>query len=165
MILVADRFEDLELFYPYYRLLEEGFEVDVAAPSKGVVTGKYGYKFEVKMSIDEVDPDAYDGLVIPGGRAPERVRLVPKAIEIVKRLNEKGKPIAAICHGPQLLISAGVIKGRRVTCYPGIRDDVKLAGAEYVDEEVVVDGNIVTSRYPKDLPAFMREFVKLLKSK
>ncbi len=163
LILAANGVEDLELYYPYLRLLEEGVDVDVAAPEKGVIKCKYGYQFKVDLSINDVKPEEYDGLILPGGKAPERIRIYAKTIEIVKHFSNTGKPIGAICHGPQVLISAGIIKGRRVTCYIGIRDDVIVAGGKYEDKEVVVDGNIVTSRNPFDLPYFMREFIKLLK--
>ncbi len=164
LILAGMEFEDVELLYPLYRLKEEGFEVVIASYTKELV-GKKGYKVKVDLLLDEVKPEEYIALVIPGGRGPERLRAYArdKAIKIVKHFVENNKPIAAICHGPQLLISAGAVKGKKVTSYPGIRDDLEVAGAKWVDAEVVVDGNIVTARVPNDIPAWFREFIKLLK--
>jgi len=162
LIITYNDVEDVELLYPYFRLIEEGYEVHVASKSKGFIKGKHGYEIKVDITFDEVNPEEYIGLVIPGGRAPEKIRIIPRVIEIVKSFLRRNKPIAAICHGPQLLISANAVKGRRITSYIGIRDDVIAAGGIYEDKEVVVDGNIVTSRHPPDLPAFMREFLKLL---
>ena len=163
LFLSADGFEDLELIYPLHRIKEEGHEVYVASFQRGKITGKHGYSVNVDLSFDEVDPDEFDALVLPGGKAPEIVRLNEKAIAITKKMFEDGKPVASICHGPQILISAGVLKGRKGTSTITIRDDVINAGAEWVDTEVVVDGNWVSSRHPGDLYAWMREFVKLLK--
>ncbi|NJE04373.1 deglycase PfpI [Thermococcus sp. MV11] len=163
LFLSADEFEDLELIYPLHRLMEEGHEVYVASFKRGTITGKHGYSVEAKLAFDEVDPDEFDALVLPGGKAPERVRLNEKAIEITRKMFEAGKPVASICHGPQILISAGVLRGRKGTSTITIRDDVRNAGAEWVNEEVVVDGNWVSSRHPGDLHAWMREFVKLLR--
>ncbi len=162
LIITADYFEDIELFYPYYRLIEAGFETVIAAPEKGEVKGKLGYRAKAELSFEEVNPGDFDVLVIPGGRAPERVRLYEASLKIVKYFFEKNKPVATICHGPQVLISAGVVKGRRLTSYWGVKDDVIAAGGEWVDEAVVVDGNLVSSRYPPDIPFWMREFFRLL---
>jgi len=163
LFLSANEFEDVELIYPYHRLKEEGHEVYIASFEKGVITGKHGYSVKVDLTFDEVNPDEFDALVLPGGRAPERVRLNEKAVEIARKMFTEGKPVATICHGPQILISAGVLKGRKGTSYIGIRDDMINAGVEWIDREVVVDGNWVSSRHPGDLYAWMREFVKLLK--
>jgi len=160
--LTADGFEDLELIYPLHRIKEEGHEVYVASFQRGEITGKHGYSVDVDLTFDEVDPDEFDALVLPGGKAPEIVRLNEKAVEIARKMFEAGKPVASICHGPQILISAGVLRGRKGTSYVGIKDDMKNAGVEWVDEPVVVDGNWVSSRHPGDLYAWMREFVKLL---
>ena len=162
LILVENDFEDLELFYPLYRLREEGYVVEVASSSLDVRVGKKGYQVKPDLKYDDVVVEDYDALVIPGGKAPERIRINEKAVEIVRRFLELGKPVAAICHGPQLLISAGIVRGRRMTSWIGIRDDLIAAGAEYVDADVVVDGNIITSRMPDDLPAFCRELIKML---
>ena len=157
LILVASNVEDIEFFYPYYRLREEGWEVDVASPDSQKIVGERGYSFDPDMKISEANAEDYDLLVLPGGKAPERVRMVPESVEIARSMLEGGKTVAAVCHGIQTLISADVLRGRKATCWPAIRDDAKAAGAEYLDQEVVVDGNLVTSRYPDDLPAFCRE--------
>ena len=162
LILAGDGFEDIELFYPLYRLKEEKIDV-VVASNKDVLTGKHGYSIKA-IPIDDINVDGYDGLVIPGGKGPERLRFSPKSGKLVREFFEKEKPIAAICHGPQLLISAGVVKGMHLTSYRGIKDDLIAAGATWEDKEVIVDGNVVTSRVPPDLPAMMREFLRLLRS-
>ncbi|WP_456329895.1 type 1 glutamine amidotransferase domain-containing protein [Archaeoglobus sp.] len=163
LILAENDFEDLELFYPLYRLREEGYGVDVASSSLDVRVGKRGYQVLPDLTYEDVGVEEYAALVIPGGKSPERVRINEKAVEIVRRFLELGKPVAAICHGPQLLISAGAVKGKSMTSWIGIRDDLIAAGAEYADAEVAVDGNIITSRMPDDLPAFCRELIKTLK--
>jgi protease I len=168
LILTADRFEDMELFFPYFRLLEEGFQVDVAAPRKQKLTGENGYIFEnVDLTFAQVNPDNYDLLVIPGGQpqgAPTTVRKNKNALEITKAFFGANKPAAVICHGPYTLASAGVIKGRHLTgyWYDGVPEEITAAGGIYEDKEVVVDGNLVTSRWPADLPAFMRETMKMI---
>ncbi|HLO25301.1 MAG TPA: type 1 glutamine amidotransferase domain-containing protein [Geobacteraceae bacterium] len=163
LIISADSFEDSELLVPYYRLKEEGIAVDVASPAGGTIRGKHGYEVKADVSLAGVNPDDYALLVLPGGKAPEAVREEAAALEICRRFFARGKPVAAICHGPQTLISAGLLKGRRVTCYRTVADEMKEAGALYEDSTVVVDGNLVTSRQPADLPDFMREMMKLLK--
>lgn len=163
LIISADNFEDSELLFPYYRLKEEGIEVDVASPAGGTIRGKHGYEVKADRELAEIDPDAYDLLILPGGKAPEAVRQESAALAICRRFFEKNKPVAAICHGPQTLISAGLLKGRRATCYRTVADEMKNAGALYEDSKVVVDGNLVTSRQPSDLPAFMRETMKLVR--
>ncbi len=162
LILAADDVEDVELLYPYYRLMEEGYLPVVASSKKGEITGKHGYKVRVDLSYNEVEADEYFALLLPGGRSPERVRVDMQAIRIVKSFVERRKPIAAICHGPQILISAGAVKGRKMTCWIGVRDDLIAAGADYEDKEVVEDGELITSRQPSDLPSFMSSFLKLL---
>ena len=162
LILSADHFEDSELLVPYYRLQEAGVEVVVASLKRGAITGKHGYEVDVDKTIDEANPDDYAILVLPGGKAPAVARKEPKALEIARSFFAQNKPVAAICHGPQILISAGLLKGRRATCYKSVADELKEAGSLYEDRKVVVDGNLVTSRQPSDLPAFMRETMKLL---
>ncbi len=164
LFISADTYEDSELLVPYYRLLEEGIEVDVASMKNQPIKGKHGYEVEVTKTLMEVRPEDYDILVLPGGKAPEAVRKEPKAVEIARDFFLKGKPVAAICHGPQTLITAGLLKGRHATCYRTVVDELKAAGAIYEDKEVVVDGNLVTSRQPSDLPAFMREIMKMIRS-
>ncbi len=159
LIISADNFEDSELLVPYYRFLEEGFQVDTASMKKGKITGKHGYEVAVDKTLEEVDADVYDLLLLPGGKAPEAVRKQPAALDIAKRFFAGNKPVAAICHGPQTLITAGLLKGRHATCYKSVAPEMKDAGAHYEDKEVVVDGNLVTSRQPSDLPAFMKEII------
>jgi len=166
LILTADRFEDMELFFPYFRLLEEGFEVDIAGPEKGPIEGEHGYNAEVVKTFDEVHPNDYDLLLIPGGSpdgAPAVVRRNKRAQEIARSFFEAGKSVSSICHGPWTLASAGLVKGRHLTSYwhDGVPEDIKKAGGIYEDKAVVVDGNLVTSRYPGDLPAFMRETMQV----
>ncbi|HEY6010479.1 MAG TPA: type 1 glutamine amidotransferase domain-containing protein [Nitrospirota bacterium] len=164
LIISADRYEDSELLVPYYRFLEEGIKVDIASMKKEPIKGKHGYEVEVTKTLAEVRPDDYDILVLPGGSAPGAVRKEPKAVEIARNFFLKAKPVAAICHGPQTLVTAGLLKGRHATCYRTVAEELKEAGAIYEDSEVVVDGNLVTSRQPSDLPAFMRETMKLVRS-
>ena len=165
LIITARGFEDIELLYPYYRLIEAGFEVLIAAPERGEVEGKHGYRVKADLALSEVNPEEFDVLVIPGGRAPERVRLEEGALKTVRHFFESNKPVAVICHGPQVLISAGVVKGRRLTSWWGVKDDVIAAGGQWIDEPVVVDENLVSSRYPADIPLWMREFMRLLESR
>lgn len=168
IVLTADKFEDMEVYVPIFRLQEEGVEVDVAAPTRDEISGENGYTLKPDKTIDSVNPDDYDLLIIPGGfpdGAPATVRKVKSALEITKAFFAKNKPVASICHGPWTLADAGVIKGRHITSYwhDGVPEDVKKAGGIWEDKEVVVDGNLVTSRWPFDLAAFNREMIKLLK--
>lgn len=163
LIISADGFEDTELLVPYYRLKEDGLQVEIASINKGRIKGKHGYEVEAGRTLREVDPDGYDILILPGGKAPETIRKDKDAIRITKHFFQKNKPVSAICHGPQTLITAGLLKDRHATCYKTVADEMKDAGAVYEDKEVVVDGNLVTSRQPSDLPAFMRETMKMIK--
>lgn len=160
LMLAADGFEDSELLVPMYRLLEVGDEVDIAAPATGEFTGKHGYTAEANMDFGDLRPDDYALLVLPGGKAPETVRLDDSAVRVTREMMDAGKPVASICHGAQVLISADVLEGRKATCWQGIRDDLRAAGADYRDKEVVVDDNLITSRFPGDLPAFCRELMR-----
>ncbi len=162
LFLSADDFEDLELIYPLHRLRENDHEICVASFERGQITGKHGYSVKVDLAFSEINPDDFDALVLPGGKAPERIRINREAVSIARKMFLDGKPVASICHGPQILISAGVLRGRKGTSVITIRDDLINAGAEYIDAEAVVDGNWVSSRHPGDLYAWMREFVKLL---
>ena len=167
LILTADEFEDMEVYFPYFRLLEAGVEVDIAAPSKGTIHGEHGYGLKANKDFKEINPDDYDLLIIPGGfpdGAPDTVRKNSRAIEITKTFFADNKPVASICHGPWTLAAADVIKGRKLTSFwhDGVPESIKAAGGIYEDKEVVVDGNLVTSRWPQDLPAFMRELRKLI---
>lgn len=161
-ILLADGVEDSEFIYPYYRCLESGMAVTVFAPKVGEYTGKHGYTFKADKSLANLSASRFDALILPGGKAPETLRQSKKVLQATRTLMDANKPIAAICHGPQILISAGVLQGRKATCWGGIRDDLQAAGATYVDDEVVVDGKLITSRCPDDLPAFCRELFKAL---
>ena len=163
LIISADNFEDSELLVPYYRLKEAGVGVTVASLNRGALKGEHGYDVAVDKTLDEVNPDDYAILVLPGGAAPALVRKEPKALEIARSFFARSKPVAAICHGPQILISAGLLQGRRATCYKSVADELKEAGALYEDREVVVDAKLVTSRQPADLPAFMRETMKQIR--
>ena len=162
LIISADKFEDTELLVPYYRLKEAGHEVTVSSIRKGKIVGKHGYEVKASHAAPDVDPAAFDALVLPGGKAPGVLREHPDVQDIVRHFMEQRKPVAAICHGPQVLISAGAMGGRRATSYESVRKEVEAAGAAFEDKEVVVDKNLVTSRKPSDLPAFMREFMKKL---
>jgi protease I len=156
-ILAEDDYEDLELWYPYYRLIEAGHEVKVVGSGrKQSFASKHGYEAKVDLSAADVDSAEFDAIIIPGGFAPDRMRRVPAVNELVRRMFKEGKLVAAICHGPSVLVSANVLKGKKVTCFMSIKDDVMNAGARYKDEKVVVDGNLVTSRSPADLPEFMK---------
>ncbi|WAA11002.1 DJ-1/PfpI family protein [Fervidibacillus albus] len=180
LILAGDAVEALEVFYPFYRLLEEGYEVTIAAPKKKKLqtvvhdfTGwdtyeeKPGYLLEANVTFDEVDPEAFDGLVIPGGRAPEYIRLDPNVKKIVKHFFEANKPIAAICHASLIFETIPeVVKGRTMTAYIACKPGVEAAGGTYVsDRTTYVDENLVSAHAWPDLPTFMREFMKLLEKK
>lgn len=165
LIITADRFEDSELQVPYERVREAGIDVDIASPKKGIIVGKHGTRVRVDKSLDQIDPDAYDALILPGGRAPEVLREEPKVLDIVRRFFKAGKPVAAICHGPQILLSAGVIQGRHATAYRRIADELIGAGVLYEDRPVVVDDHLITSRHPDDLDAFTEEIIRQIKAK
>ncbi len=167
VVLTADGFEDMEVYIPVYRLLEAGWYVDVAAPKAEMIHGEHGYPILPTITIENIEPDRYDLLLIPGGfpdGAPATVRKIPKALEITKLFFAKNKPVASICHGPWTLASADVIQGRHLTSYwhDGVPEDIKKAGGIWEDKDVVVDGNLVTSRWPMDLAAFTREMMKLV---
>lgn len=165
LVMTANGFEDSELLYPYYRLQEAGFQVDIAAPKAGAVTGKHGYTVQAELSLNDLARPAsqdYALLVLPGGMAPSHLREIPEALDIARDFTAAGLPIAAICHGPQVLASAGLLAGRRATCSASVAEELKAAGALYEDSEVVVDGKLVTSRKPADLPAFMRAIMHQL---
>ncbi|MEA3203542.1 MAG: protease [Thermoplasmata archaeon] len=166
LVLTADRFEDLEVMVPRIRLEEAGWDVDIAAPRHGTLEGEHGYIVKAGYDLDEVEPEQYHLLVLPGG-PPEggagTVRKYRSARRIAQHFMEEDKPVAAICHGPSTLVSAGVLEGRRLTSVTrdGVPDEIRAEGGEWEDEEVVVDGNLVTARAPEDLAAFCREMMKL----
>ena len=164
MVLLAENnYEDMELWVPYFRLKEEGAEVTIVGTgSSPSYTSKHGYPVQVNKEAKEIDMSKYDGVVIPGGYAPDLMRRYPEMVKIVKDAHQKGKVIAAICHAGWMLASAGIVKGKKVTSFFAIKDDLVNAGANYVDAEVVRDGNLITSRKPDDLPAFCREMIEAL---
>ena len=162
LILSADNFEDTELLVPLYRLREAGCQVDVASIRRDSIRGKHGYEVPVNKLVDEVSAGDYDVLLLPGGKAPAAIRDNRKVQEIARTFMTENKPVAAICHGPQILISANLVRGRKCTCYKEVMTELREAGAQYQDTEVVVDGNLITSREPGDLPAFCRELVQLM---
>ena len=163
VLLAENLYQDLELWVPYYRLKEEGAEITVVGSgSSRTYSGKYGYPIDVDKEAKEIDMDKYHGVVIPGGYAPDMMRRYPEMVRIVREADQKRKVIAAICHAGWMLVSAGILKGKKVTGVSAIKDDLVNAGANYVDEEVVRDGNLITSRKPDDLPAFCREMIEAL---
>ena len=163
VVLAENNYQELELWVPYYRLKEEGAEVTlVGTGSSRTYTSKHGYPVDVDKEAKEIDMAKYDGVVIPGGYAPDMMRRYPEMVRIVREAHERGKVIGAICHAGWMLASAGILKGKKVTCFFAIKDDLIHAGADYVDEEVVRDGNLITSRKPDDLPAFCRELIEAL---
>lgn len=155
-------YEDMELWYPKIRVKEAGYQPVVAGKDKKTYQGKKGYPVDADLSIDDVKTEDYAALIVPGGYAPDLMRRYDRLLQIVREFHKAGKPIAAICHAAWVLISAGIVKGRKMTCFMAIKDDLMNAGAEYVDREVVVDGNIITSRFPDDLPAFCKAILKAL---
>jgi protease I len=161
---VESMFNTFEFWYPYYRLKEAGAQVIVVGSgSAATYTGKPGTEVKVDVSIDQVSANDFDGIVIPGGYAPDMMRRYPKMVQLVKDLYDAGKLVAAICHAGWMLASAKILRGKTVTSFFAIKDDLVHAGARWVDEAVVVDGNLVTSRTPDDLPAFMRAVINGLK--
>ncbi len=165
LILVEKMYNDREFWYPYYRLKEAGADVLVVAPQAGAAyAGAAGIEVESEIAAGEVNPDGYDGLVIPGGYAPDHMRRDPAMIELVRGMATAGKVVAAICHAGWMLVSAEIIKGKTATAFFAIKDDMVNAGANWVDQEVAVDGNIVTSRTPDDLPAFLRAIIAALQT-
>jgi protease I len=165
-ILATDGFEQSELLEPRKALDEAGADTKVVSPTEKKIKGwnhtDWGKEVPVDLSLDSANADDYDALLLPGGvMNPDKLRMIPKAVEFVKGFTAAGKPIAAICHGPWTLLEAGVVKGRTITSWPSLKTDLTNAGAKWVDKEVVNDGGIVTSRKPDDIPAFNREMIKL----
>jgi protease I len=179
LILTGDAAESLEVMYPYQRLLEEGYEVDIAAPSKkklqfvvhdfvegyDTYTEKPGYTWDADLAFSEVDPSDYAAVVIPGGRAPEYIRNDPDFARLAQHFFSEEKPVAQLCHAPLALASAGVLEGRRTAAYPALQPDMEAVGAEFVDAAGVVDGAMVSARAWPDHPEWMREFIRLLREK
>jgi protease I len=163
LILTADDTQDLEFFYPYYRLIEEGYKVDVVTPKGGEFKAKNGFGLKETKALSEVSAADYDLLYIPGGKAPAALKKDDKALKLTKDFAAAGKPIAAICHGPQVLAAAGVIQGKKISAWPEVEDEVTDAGASYVNEPAVVDGQFITGRWPGDLPAHLKKTIEALK--
>lgn len=162
-ILLDTAYQEMEVWYPYFRFQEAGAEcVLVGAEAGKTYLSKVGYPATALLSYEVVNASRFDGVVIPGGYAPDHIRRHAEAIHFVKEMDAQGKLVASICHGPWVLCSAGILKGRRATCFYAIKDDVINAGARYEDAEVVVDGNLVTSRKPEDLPSFCRSAIQVL---
>ncbi len=162
LIMSADLFEDCELKIPYQFLRELGIDVDIASINRGAIIGKHGFNVYPTITLNEVDPKQYDMLILPGGKGPSLIRKEIKALEIARYFFDQNKLVAAICHGPQILISAGLMKGRVATGYKSIAKELEDAGATYKDEEVVIDKNLITSRQPSDLHAFMEAIKEYL---
>ena len=162
-ILAEDLYEDQELWYPYYRLLEEGAEVRIVGPGAKTYTSKHGYPVQAEVAASESRASEFDAVVIPGGYAPDKLRRYPAVLALVKGVYDKGGVVAAICHAGWVPISAGIMRGKRATCVSAIKDDLVNAGATYLDQEVVVDGKLVTSRTPADLPAYLPAIIAALK--
>lgn len=163
LIFIGDDYEDMELHYPRYRLLEAGARVTVAGLEAGkTYKGKHGYPGVSDASVDIMEPDDFHGLVIPGGWMPDKLRREPKVLALTKKIHDAGMLVASICHGPWISISAGIVKGVRYTSSPGIKDDLVNAGAIWEDSPVVVDGHHVSSRRPDDLPQFCQAILQVL---
>jgi protease I len=165
-ILATDGFEQSELREPRRALDDAGAKTEVVSLKSGEIKGwnhgEWGDKVAVDKTVDSVDPQDYDALLLPGGvMNPDQLRMDAKAVTFVKAFFDAKKPVAAICHGPWTVIEAGVVNGRTLTSWPSLRTDIQNAGGRWVDQEAVVDGNLVTSRNPKDIPAFNREVAKL----
>ena len=162
-VLVADYYQDLEVWYPLLRFREDGAQTVAVGAEKGkTYTSKRGYPVVADKSLADVSAADFDAVVVPGGWAPDTLRQDERVLRLVREMDRSGKIVAAICHAGWVLCSADILRGRKVTCFPAIKDDMIHAGAEYVDEEVVVDRNLITSRVPTDLPAFCREIAEAL---
>lgn len=162
LILVHNDYEDLEVWYPKLRLEEAGFNVKCAGLGEQSYRGKHGYPCPVDGHVKDFSAKDFAGIIAPGGWAPDKLRRDPDVLARVREMNDQKKMVATICHGPWILISAGIVRGKRLTSTVGIRDDVINAGAEWVDQPAVIDGNIVSARVPKDLPAFAQAMLKVL---
>ncbi|MGM0410784.1 MAG: type 1 glutamine amidotransferase domain-containing protein [Bacillota bacterium] len=167
IVFAANEYEDLEAWYPILRLKEEGAEVTIVGWDNGCTEceSKHGYPIKIDKKAKDIDTDNYDAAIVPGGYAPDRLRRCKNVQRIVKEMNEANKVIASICHGGWVLVSADILDGVKMTSTPAIKDDLINAGAEWVNEEVVVDGNLVTSRAPQDLPVFMKTIIDMIDKK
>ncbi len=162
-VLVDNIYQEMEVWYPYYRLIEAGAEVITVGPTAGeTYSSKLGYPVKAQLAFDQASAGDFDGVIVPGGYAPDHMRRHEKALQFVRDIHQQGKLVAAICHAGWVLCSAGILKNRRVTSFFAIKDDMVNAGARWEDAEVVVDGNLVTSRKPDDLPAFCRACIQVI---
>jgi protease I len=161
-LLVEDLYNEQEFWYPYYRMKEAGASVTVVGNGAKEYHSKVGLPAPGGVSAEQVKPADFDAVIVPGGYAPDRMRRFPAMVGLVRGCFQEGKILAAICHAGWMLVSAGVLKGKKATCFSSIKDDLTNAGAVYVDQEAVRDGNLITSRTPDDLPAFCREIIKAL---
>jgi protease I len=167
-ILITDGFEQVEMIRPRQALDQAGSETSIVSPKNQHVRGwnfaDWGQEFAVDIALDRADPEAFDALLLPGGvMNPDSLRMIPEAVAFVKSFFDASKPVAVICHGPWTIIEAGVARGRRIASWPSLKTDLRNAGAEWVDKEVVTDQNVVSSRKPDDIPAFNREMIELFR--
>lgn len=162
VIVVGPAVEDTEFAYPYYRLQEEGFFVDVASDGAKDIVAKHGLPIKVTKDIRKMNADSYDMLIVPGGlESPDRLRQIPELLEFIQKMNSDNKVISSVCHGPWVLISAGIVKGKNMTVYVGCKDDLINAGAKYNDVSVISDGNIVTAPHFRDNAIWLKETIKV----
>jgi protease I len=164
LILTADKVQDLEFFYPYYRFIEDGFKVDVVTPDGGELKCKNSMGIKETKKIEDVDINDYDMLYIPGGKAPQELKKNEGVLELVKSFAATGRPIAAICHGPQVLAAADLISGYNISAWPEVEDEINDAGATYLGKETVIDGQFITARWPGDLPSHLIHALEALDS-
>lgn len=163
VLITGPGFEDVEVIYPYYRLLEEGFVVDVTTNTNDEVFGKHGIAMKPTISLVGLSAKKYDAVIIPGGlEAPDRLRQIDEVLRFIREMFQSGKIVSSICHGPWVLISAGILENKNATCYIGMKDDLKNAGAIYLRKNVVVDGNLITSDHPRNLSVWMRTTIELI---
>ncbi|MEW2511163.1 type 1 glutamine amidotransferase domain-containing protein [Streptomyces sp. NPDC046870] len=164
-VLTADQVEDVEFFYPYYRFTEAGYDVDVITPGGGALTGYRGMGIQETVALVDVDPADYDMLYVPGGLAPTELRTLPAALDFVRAFAAADKPVGLVCHGPQMLVSAGLANGRRMTSWYEVRPEVEDAGGIWINEPVVQDGPFITARKPGDLPAELHTIMQRLEER
>ncbi|MCF7923627.1 MAG: type 1 glutamine amidotransferase [Candidatus Izimaplasma sp.] len=163
-LLIENQYEEKEVLYPYYRMQEEGFQVDlVGTLAKTIYTSKNGVPLKSDVATLDIFEEDYDAVIIPGGFSPDYMRRNQATVHFIKSMNEVKKPIAAICHGPWLMITSCNLKGRKLTGFHTLQKDIENAGAKYINEDVVIDNNFITSRSPKDLPVFARTLIDVLK--
>jgi len=161
-VLIENQYQVLEVWYPYLRFREDGIDTILVGTGQKSYTSKEGYPAEEELAVQKADPNAFDGVIIPGGFAPDHMRRHPEVAAFIRKIHDQGKLVAAICHGPWMLASADVLRGKKATSFFAIQDDIRNAGADWLDETVVVDGNVITSRNPYDLPVFMQACIQFL---